>query len=200
MPARIHPKETSMPTATIPPSLKLTYTDYELLPEDGNRHEIIDGEHFVTPAPNTQHQRVLGRIFLSLSGFVEAQGSGVLLFAPFDVLLSSVDIVQPDLVYISKGRRSILTEKHAKGAPDLVVEVLSPGTRRRDERMKRNLYERAGVEEYWIVDPELETVKIYRQESGAFGAATDLAMEKGESLTSPLFPGFALELTKLFAD
>lgn len=187
-----------MPVATLPQRPKLTYADYELFPEDGLRHEVIDGEHFVTPAPATHHQRLLRRLSTALDVFLEGRGEGEVFFAPIDVLLSDFDIVQPDLVYFSTERLSLLTDKNAEGAPDLVVEVLSPGSRRRDERMKRNLYERAGVREYWIVDPELETVKIYRAGEGRFQAPVELAMEGGDVLNTPLLPGFGLALTRLF--
>ena len=188
-----------MPVAAIPHRPKLTHADYELFPEDGQRHEIIDGEHFVTPAPNPHHQRIHRRIFLALGVFLEEHGLGELFSAPLDVVLSDFDIVQPDLVFFSTERLALLTERHAEGAPDLVVEVLSPSTRRRDERMKRNLYEQAGVREYWIVDPELETVKVYTLRDGLFAAAVELAMEAGDVLATDLLPGFELSLAKLFA-
>jgi Uma2 family endonuclease len=119
--------------------------------------------------------------------------------APFDVVLSDLDVVEPDLLYISRERWQILTEKHVRGAPDLAVEILSPGTRKTDEGKKRQLYERFGVGEYWVIDPERDTIKIYRRVEGAFVRVAELAAEAGDTLTTPLLPGFAVSLSEVFA-
>ena len=146
------------------PGVKLTYDDFVLFPDDGKRHELIDGEHYVTPSPNTAHQRIVGRLHLALGRYLETHPVGELFLAPFDVVFSQFDVVEPDLLYITAERRdSVLTTQHVRGTPDLVIEVGSPGTRRRDETIKRRLYERAGVSEYWIVDPELEVIRIYQR-------------------------------------
>src|SRR5436305_1778740 len=128
---------------------KLSYGDYVLIPEDGRRHEILDGEHCVTPAPLTRHQRVSARLHGNLEPFVFERQLGLVLAAPTDVLLSPHDVAQPDLLFISKARMEIVAEENVQGAPDLVVEILSERTRRRDERLKHDLYERFGVQEYW---------------------------------------------------
>ena len=126
-------------------STKLTYADYELLPDDDLRHEIIDGEHYVTASPVTRHQRISLKLLHLIQSYLETHPIGELFSAPFDVVLSFHDVVVPDLIYLSKVRAHLLTVKNLQGAPDLAVEILSPGTKPRDERLKRDLYERAGV-------------------------------------------------------
>jgi len=180
-------------------STKFTYDDFLTFPGDGRRHEIIDGEHYVTPSPNTRHQALSMRLAVALGTFLEERSLGHLFSAPFDVVLSDIDVVEPDLLYVSRERADILTDQHVRGAPDLVVEILSPGTRKTDEVVKRKLYERLGVAEYWVVDPELDTVKIYRQASAGFVRAGELGTERGDILTTPLLPGFSVALAKLFA-
>lgn len=184
--------------ATAVPSLKLTYEDYLGFPDDGRRHEILDGEHAVTPAPAPRHQFVLSNLFRLLAGFVHERRLGRVLTAPLDVLLSPVDVVQPDLVFLSGESLVHVTESHVACAPGLVVEVLSETSRRRDEVTKRHLYERHGVEEYWIVDPELATVKVYRRAGGGFAPAAVLEAEAGDVLTSALFPSLELRVADLF--
>jgi Uma2 family endonuclease len=181
------------------PGVKLTYDDFLLFPDDGQRHELIDGEHYVTPSPNTAHQRIVGRLYLALGNYLGAHPLGELFLAPFDVVLSQFDVVEPDLLYLTAERRKeILTTQHVRGTPNLVIEVGSPGTRRRDETIKRRLYERAGVAEYWIVDPELEVVRIYRRVGDGFARAHELSRDAGDVLSSSLFPEFDLPLESVF--
>ena len=137
----------------MPVDIRLTYEDYCRLPSDGKRYEIIDGELFVTPSPFRPHQRVVTRLTRYLSTFVEENELGEVFVAPFDVVFSRFDVVEPDLLYVSKGRLSVLTEKNVQGAPDLVVEVLSPSTAETDRTIKLKLYARYGVQEHWIIDP-----------------------------------------------
>ena len=132
---------------------KLTYADYEKIPADGFRHEIIGGEEFMTPAPNLDHQAVLLSIAALLRAHATAQKLGRVYIAPTDVVLSKHDIVEPDVIFVSERRSSILTLKNIQGAPDLVIEVLSPSTQAEDRGPKLALYESSGVAEYWIVDP-----------------------------------------------
>ena len=143
---------------------KFTYEDYLLFPEDGRRHELIAGDHYVTPSPRTKHQKVSGSLLVSLGTHLQKSKGGQVLAAPMDVVLSDLDVVQPDLLFISQARSSILTEKNIQGAPDLLVEILSDSTRKTDEIIKRKLYEQHRVSEYWIIDPELETVKVRSEE------------------------------------
>jgi Uma2 family endonuclease len=108
-------------------------------------------------------------------------------------------VVEPDLLYISRDRLGVLTKAHVRGAPDLAVEILSPGTRRTDEITKRKLYERFGVQEYWVVDPELDVVKIYLRDATGFNKAAELHAERDEALTTPLLPGWSMPLHEVFA-
>ena len=181
------------------PSVKFTYDDFLLFPDDGKRHEIIDGEHYVTPSPNREHQRVSLRLSVALANFLDAHPLGEVFAAPFDVVFSHFDVVEPDLLYVSNARREVLTEKHVRGTPDLVVEILSPGTRRIDETKKLRLYERWGVQEYWIADPQTDTLRIVRLENGALVRIAELDASQDEVLTTPLLPGFSVALQKIFA-
>ena len=178
---------------------KLSYEDYALIPDDGRRHEVLDGEHVMSPSPKTKHQRLVGRLFRSLSAFADDRGLGEVFVAPFDVLLSDHDIVQPDVVFVSDARLRIVDEDNCKGAPDLVVEVLSGSTRRRDLIEKRKRYETFGVAEYWVVDPDIDAVQTFRPDAdGRYQRADDLTAEAGDVLTSPLFPDWRLPLARLF--
>ena len=172
------------------PSTRFSYADLELLPEDGLRHEIIDGEHFVSASPVTRHQRISRRLLVAFQSFLDAHPLGEVFHAPFDVVMSYHDVVVPDLIYISQSRAHQLTSKNLQGAPDLAIEILSPSTRRLDERLKRDLYERAGVEEYWLVDPDRNIVRVYRREGVRFLPPETL--DGGTVVTTPLLPGFEL--------
>ena len=177
---------------------KLSYEDYALIPEDGRRHEILDGDHIVSPSPRTRHQRLVFRLALNLANHVQARSLGEVFVAPFDVLLSDHDIVQPDVVFVSDARLPIVDELNCKGAPDLVIEVLSPSTRRRDLIEKRQLYARSGVAEFWAVDPDVDTVQVFRPREGRYERVAELTAEDGDTLASPLFPGLAVDLNELF--
>ncbi len=181
------------------PPVRFTYEDYLLIPEDGKRHEIIDGEEYVAPAPNTRHQRITMRLSAFLFNHLEAHDLGEVFAAPIDVILSDYDVVQPDVLFVAKAHADRVGEHGITGAPDLIVEVLSEGNRRHDEVRKRKLYERFGVGEYWIVDPELETVKVYRMTDRGYVRAAEWSRENGDTLTTPLLPGFTLSLDALFA-
>jgi Uma2 family endonuclease len=180
------------------PSWKLTYDDLELLPDDGRRHEIIDGDHYATPSPMLRHQTVAGRLYFKLMVFLESHALGQVFIAPCDVVLSPIDVVVPDLLFVCRARESILTRANVQGAPDLVLEVLSTSTRRTDELIKRKLYERFGVLEYWVADPVVDRIRIYRREGDAFGRALELSAETGDVLTTPLLPGLSIPLGEIF--
>jgi Uma2 family endonuclease len=180
------------------PGVKLTYDDFLLFPDDGQRHELIDGEHFVTPSPYQIHQIIVGNLYFAIRVYLEEHPIGQVFLSPFDVVFSNFDVVEPDLLYISTARHEILTKQNVQGAPDLVIEVGSPGTRRRDETIKRRLYERSEVSEYWIVDPELEVVRIYQRDGQGFGRPHELSREAGDVVTSPLFPHLKLSLDAVF--
>jgi Uma2 family endonuclease len=180
------------------PTVVWTYEDYLLFPSDGQRYEIVDGERYVTPAPARKHQHIVTNLIWLLRAYLEKRPIGLVYPAPFDLVLSDRDVVQPDLVYVSKERADVLDEQGARGTPDLVIEILSASTRRTDEVLKRKLYEKFGVAEYWIVDPELETIKVYRLAEGRFGTPREVAAEHGDTLATPLLPGLELALGKVF--
>ncbi len=185
-----------MPSST--DRARMTYNDLLALPDDGLRHELIDGEHFVTPSPISRHQIILANLHRLVGTHTHATKCGVTLFAPYDIVFTDYDLVVPDLVYFSKARYAqVVTEKNAQGAPDLVVEILSPGTRRRDEGVKRRLYERMRVAEYWIVDPAAEIIRIHRLVDGTY-RRTLLALSKGATLTTPLLPALSIPLDGVF--
>jgi Uma2 family endonuclease len=180
--------------------VKLTHEDYLLFPDDGKRHELIDGEHYVTPSPNTKHQRVSGNLYFLIRAWLETHPIGHVSYAPFDVVFTRFDVVEPDLLYLSNGRFSeVVTAQHVTGAPDIVIEIGSPGTRKRDETIKRHLYEREGVAEYWVIDPELDVVRVYRRDGPTFARPMELSREAGDVLTTPHLSGLEIALARVFA-
>lgn len=181
---------------------RLTVDDFMLLPDDGKRHEIIDGVHYVTASPNLRHQEVVGRLYGEIYVHLKAHPEfGRVFIAPLDVVLSRYDVVEPDVLFVAADRAEVLTEKNLQGPPSLAVEVLSPSTRKRDARLKRDLFERTGVSEYWLVDPELDTVQVFRPgDGGKYRRVAELTTEDDHALTTPLLPGWALRLRDLFRD
>ncbi len=179
----------------MPVDIRLTYDDYCLLPNDGKRYEIIDGELFVTPSPRRSHQKVVGNLYYYLTHYIKTQQLGEVYVAPFDVVFSRFDVVEPDILYISAARASVLTDKNVQGAPDLVVEVLSETTAEVDRTTKLKLYARFGVQEYWIIDPEGPSAEVYGRKGRLFELITKLGADG--NLASPLFPGFSLPVRKL---
>jgi Uma2 family endonuclease len=183
------------------PGVKLTYDDFLLFPDDGQRHELIDGEHYVTPSPNTKHQRVSGNLHLLIGSWLEIHQVGRVFYAPYDVVFSNFDVVEADLLYLSNERMAeVVTPQHVRGAPEIVIEIGSPGTRKRDETIKKRLYERSGVSEYWVIDPELDVVRVYRRGEEEFGRAIELSSEADDSLTTPLLPGLEMPLRRIFRE
>jgi len=179
---------------------KLTYDDFLLFPDDGMRHELIDGEHYETPSPILRHQAISGRLHLAIGGWLRDHPSGQIFYAPLDVILSRFDVVEPDLLYVSNERATaLLSGNWVTGAPDLVVDIGSPGTRRRDETIKRRLYEGSNVVEYWVVDPEVDVIRVYRRSGDRFAGAVELSAEAGDVLTTPLLPGLEITLADVFA-
>ena len=181
------------------PGVKLTYDDFLLFPDDGKRHELIDGEHYVTPSPNRKHQKVSANLHLMIGTWLEDYPIGQIYYAPFDVIFSRFDVVEPDLLYMSNERAAqVLTDANVQGAPELVIEIGSKGTRKRDQTIKRRLYERSGVSEYWVVDPEIDVVRVYRRGAEGFERPDELRAEAGDTLTTPLLPGLSLPLSRIF--
>jgi Uma2 family endonuclease len=183
-----------------PAGVKLTYDDYLLFPEDGFRHELIDGEHYVTPSPLRRHQEIVGNLHWLIRSHLEAHPVGRVYVAPFDVIFSRYDVVEPDVLYLSNQRAAEILRDYVHGAPDLVIEVGSAGTRRRDETVKRSLYERVGVTESWIVDPEIDFVRIYQRRGDRFERPIELSREAGDVVRTPLLPQLEITLTGIFKE
>ena len=177
--------------------IRQTYKDYCATPDD-ERYELINGRLMMVPAPNTKHQKVLGSLHFELRRFTKEHALGEVYVAPYDVYLSDTDVVQPDLLFISRAREHIVTEQNVRGAPDLVIEILSPSTAEKDLGEKRDLYERHGVLEYWIVDPGAETVAVHRQGDRRLELAETLG--RGSTLRTALLDGLQLRLDDIFAD
>ena len=159
---------------------QITWQDVQQLPDDGHRHEAIEGELYVTPAPSFRHQRISQRLEQALLELLERPGHGLVVHAPIGVEFPSTsEGVQPDIVFVSSARRAIISEAGIQGAPDLLIEILSPTTAHRDRGIKRKLYERQGVGQYWIVDPEARAVEVWTfgGESGS-GAARKPSFER----------------------
>jgi|SRR5580693_2796088 Uma2 family endonuclease len=179
-------------------TLKLTYGDLAKLPEDDLRHELIDGEHYVTATPTLLHQRVVMRLVLSLGPFAVASGCGEMLAPSVDVVFTPHDVVVPDALFMTPEFVDRIRGDHLTAPPELMVEVLSPSTRGRDLRLKRRLYEQVGVREYWILDPIAATAQIFRQGSQGYGEGELLSAAGGDALTTALAPGWSLPLSALF--
>lgn len=173
---------------------RLTYTDLCALPDDGMRHELIGGEHIVSPAPGSSHQHAVARLVHALVDWADAHG-GMVLPGPTDVYFSEVDVVEPDVVVVTPARLERVEPRFVRGAPDVAVEVASPSTRGLDLGRKRALYEREGVEEFWFVDLDVEQVQRHARESGGFAAP--VVVGRDEQVTTPLLPGFALPVRRL---
>lgn len=176
--------------------IKLTYEDFCALPDDGKRYEILDGDLYMSPSPITVHQRIVGRLYSILDEHARKKGLGEAFVAPFDVVLDEHDIVVPDVSFVSKAKQGIITDANIQGAPDLVVEVLSPSTKGRDLRDKRNIYARCGVDWYWIIDPEDKTLLELNLAGNAYAVVSET---KGAGTFSPkLFPRLQIKLPDLW--
>lgn len=168
--------------------IKLTYDDYAGLPNDGRRYEVFDGDLAVTPAPSPKHQAVSRNLEYVLHTHTLASGAGAVYDAPIDVLLAPTTIVQPDLVFIAAARLGIVTERAVEGAPDLVVEIVSPSTARQDRVTKAALYARFGVRFYWVVDPDARTLEEYALAAQGYEL---VAVHSGGAVArTALFPRF----------
>jgi Uma2 family endonuclease len=174
-------------------STRMTYQDLLEMPDDGKHYELIDGELYVNAAPLLRHQRILRRIVTMLDRYLEDHAAGEVFFSPTDVVLAEDNVVEPDAFVICSSRAVIAKTKSVEGAPNIVIEVLSDSTRRRDEVMKRQLYERYGVDEYWIADPSVNGVAVYRR-----SGATFVRVEIDRAITTPLLPGFSLAIDEIF--
>lgn len=173
----------------------LTYDDLAALPDDGKRYELIEGVLIELPSPTLKHQLLILRLGGMLDALVTRLALGWVLPAPLDVLLSPINLVQPDLIFIARDRQHLLRPNFIDGAPNLVIEILSPSTRQRDENRKRDLYAAYGVDELWLVDPEAETIRVFARENGRYA----LVSQDGANLRSPVLPALELDVDALFA-
>lgn len=175
---------------------KVTYADYAALPEDGHRYQVIEGELVMTPPPNISHQDSLQSLFRLIDDHVRREKVGKVYIAPCDVVLSDTDVAQPDLLFVSKDRLKIITEANVQGAPDLVAEILSPGSARLDKAQKRELYARFGVREYWLVSPEAETIEVLALRGQAFERLG--LFGTGDPVRSEVLAGLELKTDMVF--
>ena len=181
------------------PSPIVTAEEFLRLPEDGRRHQLLGGVHQVTPAPATRHQRIARNLLYLLEHYLRRHPAGELFAAPYDVVLSPTDVVEPDLLYVGDHGSATIGQENLKGPPDLVIEILSPTTRSLDRGPKRELYDRSGVGEYWMVDPERQAVEVLRRDPGGqLEVVARLRRSAGDRLTSPLLPSLAVDLEEVF--
>lgn len=180
----------------LPHEALLTYADYAAFPDDGVRRELIDGEVVVTPAPNTRHQDLVVRLVVMLSNHVGA-GGGRVFVAPYDVVLTDHDVVQPDVVFVADADAHFITRANLQGRPTLAVEVMSDP--RADRVRKRDLYARHGVPEYWIADPDADRLEVHRlPRAGATAYPKPELYEGGERVSPLSLPALVVDLDELF--
>ena len=176
-------------------NIRFTYEDYLQTPED-KRYELIEGDLLMVPSPNTYHQEVSRNLEFILWSFIRQNDLGHIFDAPMDVVLMGEDVVQPDILFISKERSSIIKVSNIDGAPDLVIEITSPSSRERDRTIKRKLYARSGVTEYWLIDSEARTVEVMSATDTGF--ETVRVYHSKETLESPLLKGLSMQLNEVF--
>ena len=176
---------------------RLTYQDYADL-EGDERYELLDGELILVAAPNEGHQTASLRMIVRMNAFVDENGLGRVFHAPYDVLFTDTDVVQPDVMFVSKERYHIRTPANIQGAPDLAVEILSPSSSRRDWHHKRELYARHGVREYWIIDPTNRIVSVLQLRDGML--EIEQTCTEGDTAESLVLEGFSVSLGELFAE
>ena len=178
----------------IPEQLKLNYEDYLNLPQDGKRHEIIDGEHYMTPAPQTRHQIVTVNLLGIWLHYLKENDIGQIMLAPTDVVLSETTVLQPDLLFIRKDREHIIKKNFIEGPPDLVIEILSPGSEKLDRFTKMKYYAMFGVPEYWLIDYETRILEQYILKGDIF----DRIGIFDKDFASSLFPNLTIQLSQVF--
>ena len=186
------PEEQTWP----PPQGEWTYEDYLRLPDDGYHYQVIKGVLHVTAAPATRHQDVVRNLLVALHLFVKERRQGKVYNSPVDVRLSEQTVVEPDIIFIARERLSIIKESCIEGAPDLIVEILSPSNWVVDRRDKFAVYEAAGVREYWIADPDARTVEIYSLRQGRYALLE--RYEPGQTVQSDLLTGFEIPVDNIF--
>ena len=172
-----------------------TYEDYASMPED-KRYELIWGEILKVPSPDVPHQALGFSLAQQVSDHVKKTDAGSVYVAPLDVVLDRHSTVQPDIIFVSKARANIVTDKNIQGAPDLVFEIVSSGSADRDKLVKRKLYEEHGVREYWLVDREEKQITVYILKGRAFKVHG--VFGEGDTATSLVLPGLRIDVTALF--
>lgn len=177
-------------------SVEFTYEDYTQFPDDGKRYEIIEGELFMSPSPRTKHQRILVKLLTAISSFLEGENMGEVFAAPYDVILSSKNVIQPDIIFVADKNKSIITEKNITGSPDFVIEIISPSNRIMDLKKKKALYEEFKIPEYWIVDPDLETIDKFILHEEFYEDAGHFEIE--DKIKCGSIPGLQINLKKIF--
>jgi Uma2 family endonuclease len=194
----ILPTTTAADLVTGPPKGKWTYDDYAALPDNAQRYEVLGGVLLMTPAPNLSHQNAVTAIATYLRMHMDFSGRGKVYASPIDVRLTTRStVVQPDVVLVLTEHQEILTAAYISGTPDLVVEVTSPGTATYDRRTKMDAYAQAGVPEYWIADPDTETVELFTLRSGTYGSA---GVFRGRAtLPSVVVPDLTVTVEQFFA-
>lgn len=174
-----------------------TYQDYVKIPDDGKTYQIIGGKLFMTPAPSSYHQRISRNLEFILWSKVKENDLGQIFYVPIDVIFSSVNVVQPDIVFVSKDRAGIIKDKGVFGAPDLIAEIISPSTSQIDVKLKRQLYQRFGVREYWMVYPEEKKVEILYLRGGSFKLKGTFSYE--DTVEPEILPGLKVDLRQIFS-
>jgi Uma2 family endonuclease len=185
-----------MATTPVRRPAPFTYEEYRSLPDDGKRYELMDGDLFVSPAPTPLHQTVSRRLQFALMQALEVPGLAQIFDAPIDLLLAPTTVVQPDLVVVGAARASIITQRALEGIPDVVVEILSPGSLDRDQHIKRKLYERFVIPEYWVVDPDGGSLVVHRYHEGSYGIRAHY--DRASMLESPEFPTLRVPMLEIF--
>lgn len=185
-----------MSVSALKEKIRFTYKDYLSLPDDGKRFQVIEGEIYMVPAPAPYHQDIVGKLFVLLRTFVAERKLGWVYFATCDVILSEEDIVQPDLFFISKDNGHIVTERNIQGAPDLVIEILPQFTAKLDKTAKMKLYERSGVKEYWLVDPDRKAIEVLTLKGRSYDSMGVFGIE--QSFESVLLKGLKVSLEEIF--
>lgn len=176
-------------------AVKLTYEDYRKTPED-ERYELIDGELIMAAAPNMAHQTTQANLGSPMHTFVRSEGLGYVFFTPCDIVLSEHTTLQPDLIFVSKENTGIITDANIQGAPDMVVEIISPSSTGRDWTIKRDLYARYGVKEYWLIDPVNRTLWVMRLRDGYLELVG--TYREGDTVTASTIEGFTVNLSDIF--
>jgi Uma2 family endonuclease len=174
-----------------------TYDDYCRIPDDLNTYEIIEGELFMTPAPTTKHQRTSRNLFVIMHTHIVENNLGELLYAPLDVLLSNINVFQPDIIFISKENKEVLTEKNIQGIPDLAIEILSPDTARKDRINKMRVYAKFKVPHIWLLNPDNQTLEAFEIDNKTTYRLV-AAHQEDEKFRPSLFEGLIIPLKEVW--